>query len=695
MLSSDSNLGPVRSSTFDTPLQDLPASTKRPTKGREPRDYLFLLLKRKWLILSVVSISTTVVALYALSLPSIYESSATLQLEAKEYVYTEDTKGTVFRSYNNYDYQNTQIRLLSNPHLARKVVLKLHLDQNPKLLESQEKAGVWAGLQKVFGRRKNEIPAANAAQIPTSTVDENVNDLSPERISQLEPYVGAVTAGLKIKPVDGTSLVTVSMTHTDPQLAMQVVDCLTRTFVTDNTDYETKGSQDAAETLGRQIAELQTKIKRQEDSRLNYLKSHNLPLAKGDGRNLTTDRLGKLSSQLLDAENERKEIEANYQAATSANDPSTLPAAKESQEIQDMRKTLHQLEQKRASLLQTYTSEWPEVKRIDAELRQIRDDISLSSRETITSLRSKLDAAVAREAKLRDSYYKEQAAANTQTSDEVELASLNQQIETNRQVYNMLIQRQTEMQVNSLDKSSHVGIVTPPVAAVTPIGPPRLNRIGFAFVLSLLAGLGLAVLLNQLDTKLTSAEDVMVHTSLVTLALIPTGGLKPRRPLRQRVLRRFAELESGNALQLTSDVRSPTAEAYRHLRASLLFTAGAPRTVLVTSGRPYEGKTTTAINTAVTFAQSGARVLLMDCDLRRPRVHRHFDLENSEGLTNFLAGRQDVDSLMVDHEAYPKLKVITAGPRPANPADFLGSPEMRNLLKVVSERFDHVIIDSP
>jgi len=151
------------------------------------------------------------------------------------------------------------------------------------------------------------------------------------------------------------------------------------------------------------------------------------------------------------------------------------------------------------------------------------------------------------------------------------------------------------------------------------------------------------------------------------------------------------------ALAMIKDVRSPIAESYRHLRTSLLLSSAgtAPRTILVTSSQPSEGKTTTAINTAFMLAQTGAKVLIIDCDLRRPRLHAHFNIPNTRGLTNCLSGDGDVDSVIQEYAQFPNLKLLTSGPMPPNPAELLGSEEMRKLLVTLSEKFTHVIVDSP
>src|SRR5262249_51180642 len=151
------------------------------------------------------------------------------------------------------------------------------------------------------------------------------------------------------------------------------------------------------------------------------------------------------------------------------------------------------------------------------------------------------------------------------------------------------------------------------------------------------------------------------------------------------------------ALAMVNDVRSPIAESYRHLRTSLLLSSAGkpPRTILVTSSQPSEGKTTTAINTAFMLAQTGADVLVIDCDLRRPRLHSHFNVPNTQGLTNCLSGESDVEGILQTYEKLPKLKLLTSGPIPPNPAELLGSEQMRQLLISMSEKFTHVIVDSP
>ena len=215
-------------------------------------------------------------------------------------------------------------------------------------------------------------------------------------------------------------------------------------------------------------------------------------------------------------------------------------------------------------------------------------------------------------------------------------------------------------------------------------------------LLSFAAGIGLAFLLDYLDDSVRTSDDISRHLGLPTLALIPHYVSTDKRKLLPGAVNGTGSAPAP-ALITLEERQSPMAEAYRHLRTSLLFSSAGkpPRTILITSSQPSEGKTTTAINTAITLAQGNADVVIVDCDLRRPRLHSYFGLENTQGLTNYLSGDKSTEHLIRTYADLPRLKIVTSGPIPPNPAELLSSNEMRNLLQFLSGRFKHVIIDSP
>jgi capsular exopolysaccharide synthesis family protein len=666
------------------------------------RDYLFVVLKRKWLILTLVVVVTSLVTIQMYRMPSTYEAATTIQIEPKKDSILKTDKGIVINTGSDKDpaYWNTQLKLLENPALARQVILTLDLQHNSAFFTSQAQTGIMASLRRLFGG-ETKAPAAASPAVETglpvvtpSAIKEQ--QLTPEELARLEPYEDTLAANLTVEPVTGTNLVTLHYKHTDPELAQKIVNTFADVFVFNNLERETSGSAKAEEVLAGKIAELQQSVHSDEEKRFNYIKNNNLPQTKGPGSDLSAERLAKLSGQLLDAENKRKNLQALYESAASQTDAQSVPDVQDNKRIQSLREKLDALGQRREELLQIYTPEWPEVKKIDAQIKLLEESLAKAPREVLSAMKSRYEAAVAEERSLRQAYNQQLGEFSGQNQAMLQLSMLDQQIETNKQYLNTLLQKQREIENTSTDtlKTNNVNVAQYSRLPRAPIGPARVRNIVVAFLLSLGLGIGLAFLLNYLDDTLKSIEDVDRYIHLPALALIPSN-----RTERTRLGKGAPsnEPDESTALALIDDVRSPMAEAYRHLRTSLLLSSAGqpPKTILVTSSQPSEGKTTTAVNTAVMLAQTGAEVVIVDCDLRRPRLHSHFNVPNIPGVTNYLSGESDLEALLQPCEKLANLKLLTSGPVPPNPAELLGSNEMRKLLGQLSERFAHVIVDSP
>ncbi|HJQ34106.1 MAG TPA: polysaccharide biosynthesis tyrosine autokinase [Pyrinomonadaceae bacterium] len=698
---------PLSAESLDRPLRDLaapqqPAVTSLAPEPAHLREYLAVVLKRKWLILSLTVVVTSLVTIQMYRLPSIYEATTQIQIAQKTSNPLATGRGGVgvieIRS-SDPNYWNTQLQKLKTQKLARQVILRLDLQNNGSFLGTAQGTGVISGLRRLITREKPKPQAPIGSALPV--VDESelsADTLTPEQAKMLEPYEDSLSANLNIEPIEKTNLVKIHFTHTDPQIAANVANTLAAIFRDNDIREETRGSQTAEDVLANQIIDLQARVQANMQKRLNYRRQNDLPLGNIQGQNLTALQLSTYSTQMQEAESTLRQAESDYQSALETRSNAgiwAVPQVKSDQNVIRLRQKISELKEQRKALLVVYTEEWPAVKKIDEQLAQLEKELKDAPEEVIAALKNRYEAARKNEAGARSRYFGSRSRANSQSVAEISLGDLDQAIETDRQNLNLYMQRLNELRVTNGDRTSgNVSTIEEARTPREPVGPQRVRNIFMALLLSLGVGVGLAFLLDYLDDTLKTVEDVDRYLHLPTLALIPA----PRE--HRRLLERAApppDPAATNALALIEDVRSPVSEAYRHLRTSLLLsTAGQPpKTILVTSSQPSEGKTTTAVNIATMLAQTGADVLLIDCDLRRPRVHAHFGLPNSRGVTNYLSGDTNVEALIQTYDRVPNLKVISSGPVPPNAAELLGSDEMRKFLYTLSEQFTHVVIDSP
>jgi capsular exopolysaccharide synthesis family protein len=518
-------------------------------------------------------------------------------------------------------------------------------------------------------------------------------------------------AGLRVEPVKetrtagyvkDTRLIDISFRHPDPQVAAKVVNTVAETFVFQNLEKKTETNASTGDFLQRRVAELQNQIRADEERLGNYAKNHQILSLSGE-QNIVVERLAGLNRQLLEAENERKLAEAAYRAGA---EPKAAVAVAEtaSRNFSDYEAKLAELRQQMRALRVKYTEEHPDVIAVREQIAELegqaRQERARMTENVTTALETRYKQALAREQAVRASLEQQRGETLQQNDAAIAYRIIQQEIETNKSLLDGLLQRSRENDVVLAGTPNNISVVDYALAPEAPVGPRRAQGVLLAFLLSLSFGVGLALFLEYLNDTVSSSEDVERHLRLPALSVIPAAAGRARRllPGAGALQRRHGGGDHPELL-IYADARAPLAEAYRHLRTSVLLSrAGqAPRTLLVSSSLPGEGKTTTSVNTAVSLAQTGARVLVVDADMRRPRLHKIFHAPNEAGLSTILSSSVSDEEVfaLVHRDEASGLDVLTSGPVSPNPAELLGSEQMRRLMSLLEARYQHVVIDSP
>jgi polysaccharide biosynthesis transport protein len=650
--------------------------TELPSQESTLREYMRVLIKRKWMVISVVAGIFLAVAIASLRQTPLYEAVGRIAVnKADNNLITFKDSGPVVDYYDQSDL-DTEVRILQSDLMALQVIRQLNLDRRPE-----------------FGGHADQ-------KQPNLMADPLQADSN--RASAL---LGAFRGNLRVTLIPNTRIIEIHYTSTDPQLAAGAVNTLAATYVEQNFKTKFESTMQASDWLSKQLVDLQMKVETSQEKLVRYQKEHEI-LGTDEKTNIITEKLGELNKEMTMAESDRMQKEAVYRQ-TQTNDPDAIAAAITSDTaggasgatsalLDKLREQQVALRIQVAEISSQFGPSYPKVVQLNNQLKEIDRQLQSEMNKAVDHLKGQYLAALQRESMLRESFEKQKQEANKLNESAIEYSILKRDVDSNRTLYEGLLEKLKEAGVTAGLRSNNFRIIDAARVPTFPSEPNIPRNLSFALVLGVISGVGLAFLLENMDNTVRTPEQAQSISGLPSLGMIPLGSKSANHGSGGK---RLALTASKEVVETVTQVRpqSQMAESYRALRTSLLLSnlGAPPKVIMVTSARPQEGKTTTSINTAIVLAQKGVRVLLVDADLRRPSVHKTLGMGPRSGLSNVLTGSATVQQTIATSPILPNLFILAAGTPPPNPAELLASSNMRDLLAELRQQFDHIVIDTP
>ncbi len=624
----------------------------------DPLKLLFCLLRYRWLIAIFLSVGMVTGLMATWVMTPKYESTAQMEIMVPSARVFQELE-VVAAPADERAFLTAREKLMSRS-LAQRVVFELGLAEKGDFL----------------------FPAANFA--PSNLLDRafgaglsvSLDDLTPEEREQLA--VDRVRGGLSVELIRKTSLLAVTFSHQDPEYAHKVAGQTARSFIDHGVDRTSETSELARQFIEEQVGKVKAKLQASEEALVAYARREGLTVT-GDDTSLIAGNIEEINKALSAAIRERLDY-GRLVGQIEQGRGASLPQVLESKAIESLREKVAALSAEYQEKLSAFKPAFPQMRRLSAQIAEMKRQVDGATKVITQSVRLRYEEAVAREADLRSKLKELEAEQAAFQDKNIRYTILKREVASNRSQYESLIGKLNKVGVGAALETSNAVIVDPAALPRKPHWPrPGLN---LAAALGLFMGIaGMIIYARELLDNTFSTPD-LIESDLG----LPVLGILP-------------EIDGTEFDRQFWDRTSVLSEAIRSLRTALQFVGpqGEPRTLLVTSTEPGEGKSMTACKLAMEFAALGLRVLLIDADMRKPVLHRLFGTDNTMGLSNLLAGvaRDEDEPKLFRLTKVPNLVIMTSGPVPPNPPDLLASARMARAVQICMEHYDMVIFDGP
>jgi capsular exopolysaccharide synthesis family protein len=626
-------------------------------------DYMRVLHKRRWTAVTAFLIVLASVATYTFTVTPVYEARTRLLIEAEGPNVINFTE-VIDEQRAKADYYQTQYNILQSRALARKTIDALQL-WDSRDFGTGSREGMLSRLRGLHGA---------ASKAPADTGETS------EQSRTIDRFLDRLT----VAPIRNSRLVDVKFQMSEPDLAMRIANAIAKNYIDQNLEYKFSASKEASDWLGDRLAEQRRQVEAAETALQQYREQHDA-ISLQDHENIVVQKLSDLNAAVTQAKTERFQKQAVYNQLQSLDGRGgaldTFPAILSNTYIQQQKAELAQLQSQHSQLSEKLGDKHPEIIRIRTAIQLAQAKLDGEVGKVVQSVRNEYLAALAKENSLTKALDQQKAEAQTMNRKAIDYSVLEREVQSSKQIFESLLQRAKETGVSRELKSSNIRIVDAAEKPRVTASPKTALNLTLAVFGGGLLAISLAFFFEYLDSRIKTPDEIRAHLGLAPLGMVPA--IAPGS-------------WQGNGPLLCNGVPPNFSEAIRAIRTNVLFSSAADgaRALVVTSTAPGEGKTLIASNLAIALAQAGQRVLLIDADMRCPRLHDMFKIKREPGLSNLMVGHA-APSACIRKSSVLGLWLLTSGRVPPNPAELLGAQRFREFIRSLGEHFDSIIIDSP